>query len=165
MSFTDTERKRFTKWRIDLAIHIALVIARKRSILEAFQRLLAVVISRSDLLRPFPVSGYAGWAQAEKFLRGLLALCQHRRSWLREVYEWDAPVGNPLQQFGSLARHLLASHSTKYLFLTTSVTTPTRVRNMRSCVVDLAEAGWLVRRHRNGWLSKRNSPRYGRATS
>lgn len=110
MSSTDMKRKSFMKWRIDLAVHNALAIACKRSYCETFQQLLAKVVSRSDLLRPLPVSGYVGWMHAEKYLRGLLALCEHRRNWLRDVCEWDVPEGSTLQQFGSLAEHLLANH-------------------------------------------------------
>jgi hypothetical protein len=45
MFCAERQRKRFSKWRIDLAIHDALAIARKRSFAEQFQQLLAVVIS------------------------------------------------------------------------------------------------------------------------
>lgn len=110
MFYSGTTRKRFTKWRLDLAIHDALAIARKRSFDRTFQELLAVAVSRSEMLRAVPISGYAGWTPAEQCLRGMLSICRYRRHWLRDVYEWDVPPGSPLQQFGSLARHVLATH-------------------------------------------------------
>ena len=93
MSHTNTERKRFTKWRIDLAIHDALAIARKRSCNRPFQRLLAVVTSRSDMLRPQPLNGNVGWTYSERLLRGFLSLCRHRKNWLRDVEDWN-PSGD-----------------------------------------------------------------------
>lgn len=111
MFSADTKRKRFTKWRIDLATHNALAIACKKKFERDFRRLLTVVSSRSGLLRPLYESGYAGWMHAERYLRALLAFTEHRKNWLRDVDSWESPNANSLEQFGSLARHLLARHS------------------------------------------------------
>ena len=63
------------------------------------------------MLRPQPLSGHAGWAHSERLLRGFLSLSQHRKNWLRDVEDWN-PSGDGLnRQFGSLARHLLATHA------------------------------------------------------
>ena len=104
-------RKRFTKWRIDLAIHDALAVARQRKCNHSFQQLLAVVISRSDMLRQQPPSGRVGWTDCERILRGLLSLSPHRKNWLRHVDDWIPTEDGLHQQFGSLVRHLLATHA------------------------------------------------------
>ena len=110
MSRSPKKRKRFVKWRIDLAIHDALAIARKQSIYPAFYVLLGIVSSRSRLLRFQPVSGKAGWSHVEYTLRGMLALCQNRKNWLRDMKDWSPSDDSLHRQFASLARHLLATH-------------------------------------------------------
>jgi hypothetical protein len=111
MSQAETLRRRFAKWRIDLAVHDALAIARKRSLLPSFERLLAVVVSRSHLLRLPHASGRPGWPQVELFLSAMLALCKYERNWLRDAEDWSTAHESLYEQFGSLARHLLATHA------------------------------------------------------
>jgi len=57
-------------------------------------------------------SGHAWFCGAEYILRGLQQLCDARRHWIREPIDWapalDDVTFNSL--FGSLARHLLATH-------------------------------------------------------
>lgn len=119
MGCVESKRKSYTKWRIDLAIHDALSLARKQGSLRAFQRLLDVAISRSTMLRVDAVGGNVGWHHPERTLRGLLAMAAHRRGWLRDVADWQGTICIPPrshyehssagQQFSSLARHLFAN--------------------------------------------------------
>lgn len=109
MSHSPNQRKRFVKWRIDLAIHEALAIACKQSIYFEFHRLLKVVSSRSQMLRSQPISGKAGWPHVD-FLRAFLALAQHHRNWQRDAEDWIPSEDGLHRQFASLARHLLATH-------------------------------------------------------
>ncbi len=109
MSCADSARKRFAKWRIDLAIHDALEAADRFRCGDKFQRLLAIALSRSEMLRAMPVDGYAGYPHAEQYLRGLLALARQRRNWLRECEDWFPSDDSPFVQFGSLARHVMAN--------------------------------------------------------
>lgn len=108
MSQIQVERKQFSKWSIDLAIHRALESSRRRSTDCAFHDLLSAVVSRSDMLRTECGGGNAGWRHAESVLRGLLALAEHRKNWLREIDDWMPRDAGLLPQFGSLASHLLA---------------------------------------------------------
>ena len=50
-----------------------------------------------------------GPAEGNSFLDGLAALARHADDWLRRPGEWTPDSRNPRQQFGSLARHLLAN--------------------------------------------------------
>lgn len=108
MSVRLSRRKRFAKWRIDLAIHEAIGVARKRSLEPHFQALLAALLARTDLLQAGPVGGRAGWQHVERLLWGLISLCKHHRNWLRDVAEWTPTDAGCLDQFGSLANHLLS---------------------------------------------------------
>jgi hypothetical protein len=104
-------RKRYAKLHIDDIIHASLdSVSTNPSVKGALERLLTYVYSRTNLLSPMPLGGQASWAKASYFLKGLVALARNRRYWLREVDDWE-PTGNcSLRQFGSLARHLLATH-------------------------------------------------------
>jgi PcfJ-like protein len=65
---------------------------------------------RSNVLRPprsggrFVTKGYG------EVVVGLLSLATHHKEWLRPVEAWDPAGDNPLPQFSSLARHLLATY-------------------------------------------------------
>ncbi len=108
---TKTNRDRFAKWRIDLAIHRALAIACNRGCARQFHELLALVLGRSTLLHRTPIGGSAGWTHAESVLMGLLALAEHRRHWVREPGGWKTSHGSAREQFDSLAQHLLATYA------------------------------------------------------
>lgn len=56
---------------------------------------------RTDLL---------GGREATRFAHALLALSAHWRDWLRNPDGWEPPDTEPAEQFGSLARHLLARY-------------------------------------------------------
>lgn len=109
MSCADSARKRFAKWRVDLAIHDALEVANRFRCGEKFERLLTVALSRSNMLRAKPVDGYAGHPHVELYLRGLLALARQRRHWLRECEDWFPSHDSPFMQFGALTRHVMAN--------------------------------------------------------
>ena len=111
MQRTDRLRRDYARWLIDLAVHDALAVARKRSFLCDFQRLLAAAVSRSNLLRPRLPTGAVRWSHVEDSLRAVLALCAHRRAWIRSPAAWAPTTESPLEQLGSLAGHLLATHS------------------------------------------------------
>lgn len=106
----DSGRERFAKWRIDLAIHNALALAGKRGSILPFQELLGAVLGRSDLLRRAPFGGGPRWIESEIVLRGLGALADVRRLWLRRLDDWKPSRPCPRKQFASLAAHLLATH-------------------------------------------------------
>jgi PcfJ-like protein len=110
MSQTTSERGRFARWRIDRAVHRVLAVAHQTGAAEPFLELLGHVRARSDLLRPASALSCGGAGQVELVLRGLVALAQYRRLWLRPVAEWVPPCASPREQFASLARHLLATH-------------------------------------------------------
>ncbi len=125
-----SKRKHFAKWRVDLAIHEALDLARKRAVETPFGHLLSVVLSQSTLLQADPIGGWPAWRHIGVFLRGLLALSEYHKSWLHQPDQWDPAPGHSIldylspdylspdylrasgrpQQFTSLARHLLADH-------------------------------------------------------
>jgi hypothetical protein len=112
MSCNPLLRKRYAKQHIDEMIHARLdSMSKNPGVQEALERLLTYVYSRSDLLCPMPLGGQPSWAKASYFLKGLVALARHQAHWIRDVAAWE-PTGNcSLRQFGSLARHLLATHS------------------------------------------------------
>ncbi len=108
MRYHDTIRRDCAKRFLDAAIHRFLdATDRNEAVHQAFLRLLAVVQDRSVLLHRTLLGGYKSWTQPTRFLKGLVALAQQQAHWLREPDDWR-PVPNNLQQFGSLARHLLA---------------------------------------------------------
>jgi hypothetical protein len=105
-----SKRGRCAKERIDQAICRARAVARKHSALSAFQELLAAVRANSHLLRSLPPGRRPGWEAAEPILRGLLALAEDRKHWLRDPAAWSAFAFSRREQFASLSQHLLASH-------------------------------------------------------
>lgn len=104
-------RKRYAKRHIDEIIHDSLgTVSRNPGVKVALEQLLNYVYNRSDLLHPLPLGNQPAWAKASYFLKGLVTLARYRSHWLRDMMTWE-PVGDcSLRQFGSLARHLLATH-------------------------------------------------------
>ncbi len=105
-------RSCYARRQIDCQIHDTLAIAARRSIREPFLALMRIARRRTEMLRARPGCGRAGWTGCDVFLRGLLALANFHRSWLRDPDDWtdDCPQSALLVQFGALARHLLATH-------------------------------------------------------
>ena len=112
MSHTETARKNYAKWAVDLAIHEAFAGAGRDDVLRrAFARLLTAVQSRSPLLRPQTGGGGRSWEQPAHFVKGLLALSRHHRDWVREPDTWQPPQVSPREVFRSLCLQLLATHT------------------------------------------------------
>lgn len=103
--------KQKTKWAVDLAIHDALdSVGRNESAKRALRTLITVVQERTDLLNRSLLAHSAAWNQLRACLLGLVNLSEHHADWVRSSADW-APVGRSGRlQFGSLARHLLATH-------------------------------------------------------
>lgn len=102
-----TLRKRHAKWRLDRSIHEAVAVARKRSKMchASFIDLLSTCFEKSHLLVP------NRHRNSHQFLRGLCALAENRKVWLRSPFDWIGCTGGGWQQFASLAQHLLAKQS------------------------------------------------------
>jgi hypothetical protein len=77
---------------------------------EAFLHLLLHTEKQSHLLHVEPVIPHVGPQPGNTFPEGLLALARRHESWLRPVELWKPDSHNARRQFGSLARHLLASY-------------------------------------------------------
>jgi hypothetical protein len=97
MSDVISKRKRYSKWHIDLAIHEAVSVARRRSHATAFEQLLRLAVSRSDLLRPTQVGGYAAFGCADRFLPALLVLAENERNWIRDACTWGCSRGSGIR--------------------------------------------------------------------
>jgi hypothetical protein len=102
-------KREFAKGVIDLAIRQALdTLGRKPR--KGFDDLLWNVQARSALLRPSLHAGQIEATSVDTILRGLLALFEHRKGWLRPVETWDPQGGNATSIFSSLADHLMADY-------------------------------------------------------
>ncbi len=114
---TTIPRENAARARIDELIGRALKLAggqvRPR---RAFESLLFLVRSRTDLLRPRVARNrYSDLGQVNP-LCGLLALAAHHRDWLRPAGDWLPSGDGPIPQFASLAEHLF-SHYPLPLFM------------------------------------------------
>lgn len=103
-----TERlfRHAVRQRLDNAIHLARArAASRRGVLEAYDRLLHHVRSRSTILR-------ATGPRDDRMLlnAGVVALAVNHEAWLRAVETWIPPTAAARLQFASLARHLLAAY-------------------------------------------------------
>jgi hypothetical protein len=108
---TTIRRKKVAKARLDLIIGRALnfegLNGRTRHTLE---RLLYLVRSQTDLLRPTGAGGVhedLGWLN---IICGLLALASQCDDWLRPADEWVPSGDGPWPRFASLAQHLFANY-------------------------------------------------------
>jgi len=101
-------RKHSAKAAIDRAIRdaFAAIPGHHAATTAAFLRLLRHVRRRSDLLR-LPKAAHFDPRGHDDVLVGLLSLAAF--DWLRPVEDWEPAGDNPLPQFSSLARHLLAA--------------------------------------------------------
>lgn len=102
-------RKAAAKAAVDRTVRDALDAAPRPDTRSAFERLLRQV-RRSVLLRTAPQVGNGGVATHREVVAGLLALADFHEDWLRPVDAWEPVGSNPLPQFASLARHLLAAY-------------------------------------------------------
>ncbi len=102
-------RRESAKAAIDRAIRKALA-ACDRKPRRAFADLLWKVQCRSDLMRPGRYVGRLDARRLGLLVGGLLALVEHRKSWLRPVEGWEPSASAPLPLFSSLAHHLLANY-------------------------------------------------------
>ncbi len=109
---TVSARRNSASTAIDRAVRDALgtVAGRHLPTRAAFDRLLRHVRCRSDLLRPARFGGRFGARGYGEVVTGLLSLATHYTDWLRPVDTWEPAGDNPLPQFSSLARHLLATY-------------------------------------------------------
>ncbi len=95
--------------RIDAEISSALnQLAERPESRAAFERLLACVRSRTELLKPTPGKARAGWVAPVFLTNRLKNLAAHRGQWLRGPETWRPTGGNLRPVFHSLAHHLLA---------------------------------------------------------
>ena len=103
-------RKNSAKAAIDRAVRdaFAAIPGHHAATTAAFQRLLRHVRRRSDLLHPPGGAGRHELKGYDDVLAGLLSLATF--DWLRPVEDWEPAGDNPLPQFSSLARHLLAAY-------------------------------------------------------
>jgi hypothetical protein len=102
-------RKAGAKATVDRTVRDALDAAPCPDTRSAFERLLRQV-RRSALLRTAPQVGGSSVAGHGEVVAGLLALADFHADWLRPVEAWEPAGSNPLPQFASLARHLLAAY-------------------------------------------------------
>lgn len=76
--------------------------------LTAFDALVAILRSRTPLLRPTPGHARPGWSAAVFLINRLRNLAERQSQWLRPCQAWH-PTGSSLRlEFRSLASHLLA---------------------------------------------------------
>ena len=104
------QRKHSAKAAIDRAVRdaFAAIPGHDAATTAAFQRLLRHVRRRSDLLHPPGGASRHDLKGYDDVLAGLLSLATF--DWLRPVEDWEPTGDNPLPQFSSLARHLLAAY-------------------------------------------------------
>lgn len=104
------QRKHSAKAAIDRAVRdaFAAIPGHHAATTAAFQRLLRHVRGRSGLLHPPGGASRHELKGYDDVLAGLLSLATF--DWLRPVEEWEPAGDNPLPQFSSLARHLLAAY-------------------------------------------------------
>src|SRR6266566_3734520 len=77
----------------------------------AFDGLVAIVRSRTHLLRPTPGQGRPGWVGPVFLINRLRNLAERQSQWLRSCDDWR-PIGQSLRvEFRSLALHLLALYA------------------------------------------------------
>jgi hypothetical protein len=110
-------REKAARARLDELIGMALKLAgRQVRPRRAFESLLLLVRSRTNLLRPRVARDrYSDLGQVN-LLGGLLALAAHHRDWLRPAGDWLPSGDGPISQFASLAAHLF-SHYPMPLFM------------------------------------------------
>ena len=109
---TISARKNSASAAIDRAVRDALgtVAGQHLPTRAAFELLLRHVRRRSSLLRPVRVGGRLEAKGYGEVVAALLSLATHHEGWLRPVEAWEPAGDNPLPQFSSLARHLLATY-------------------------------------------------------
>jgi hypothetical protein len=75
---------------------------------EAFERLVAGVRVRTELLKPAPGKGVVGWASPVFLIHRLRNLAERQTHWIRPLETWRPGPCNLRPAFRSLAHHLLA---------------------------------------------------------
>ncbi|WP_422927448.1 PcfJ domain-containing protein [Singulisphaera sp. PoT] len=109
---TTQARKNAANAAIDRAIQAAVrsVDGRYFRTKQAFDRLLWIVRSRSDLLRLARSGGRVEVDGACAVVRGLFALARFHANWLRPPEDWQPLGSGRLPQASSLAGHLLSNY-------------------------------------------------------
>ena len=104
-------RRRRANWHVDFAIHSVLEHARPRIRCHVACERLITHVRRSSRLLAIPQPGGRDPAgPALRVIRGLAALSERPPDWIREPEAWRPSGGGLWGEFGSLARHLLATH-------------------------------------------------------
>ena len=94
--------------RIDAGIKTALdELGDNEERLAAFLRLLACVRSSTQLLKPTPGKGRAGWVAPVFMIQRLKNLAARQNHWIRPCESWQPDPDNLRPAFRSLAFHLL----------------------------------------------------------
>jgi PcfJ-like protein len=108
---TTIPRKSTAKARIDQIIGRALNLAgRHVRTRRALERLLYLVRTRTDFLRPTNARDRYADLGTVNVVSGLLALAGHHRDWLRPASDWMPSGEGALPRFASLAQHLLSHY-------------------------------------------------------
>lgn len=105
------------KARVDRAIRDVLDARPTRKHRTGLLAFLHAVQGRSGLLRPVHYQRAADEHQADAIARGLAALHDHRKHWLRPVENWGPRETRPLPLFSSLVHHLVAERPTPPVLL------------------------------------------------
>ena len=102
-------RAQRAKGDVDRAIHAAIdAYTHTPTSRYVLCRLVSHVRAHSDMLRAIGGNGRSNCTVCTELLRGLSALAEHRRQWLRDVEGWRAASTSPRDQFAALARYLMA---------------------------------------------------------
>src|SRR5437016_464795 len=78
--------------------------------LAAFDSLVAVVRSRTNLLRPTAGQGSAAWVAPLFLIKRLRNLAERQSQWLRRSEDWQPTTESLRLEFRSLASYLLAHY-------------------------------------------------------
>jgi hypothetical protein len=107
--YNESTRKKEAAVRIDTAIKAALnELGDEEERRAAFLNLVACVRSRTQLLKPTPGQGGAGWVAPLFLISRLKNLARRQGLWLRPCEAWRPEGGSLRPTFRSLALHLLA---------------------------------------------------------
>ena len=107
--YNDSTRKKAAAVKIDAGIMAALKeLGDDEEWRAPFLRLLRCVRSRTQLLKPTPGQGSAGWVAPVFLINDLKNLAARQGLWLRPCETWRPEGGSLRPTFRSLALHLLA---------------------------------------------------------
>lgn len=106
MSSSFAQRKTSARWQRDLLIHDAIGCAAKMSVESRFEQLLRVACCRSNFLKISSSNFGSDLERIRTFLKGLLAVSQYGKSWIRDPETWLPVQENLRAEFRSLLEHL-----------------------------------------------------------